>query len=118
MPFAKTLQKVKMANDLTRVLDMISEDILKVMKKGEILTQYEIYKRRTLTNYHENGWSYALERLEKKHLVEFIDPEYWRLKDPSRITYLHNVQELLDTKLSPDDFNYPGITPLTIQLQR
>ncbi len=61
-----------MTKTLTQVLQLIQDDILSVLKdnKGKAMTQDQLFKKRKLMNYSEYGWSFALEKLEKKNLIK------------------------------------------------
>lgn len=95
-------------SSLSEVLDRIGEDILRVLATAkEPMTQCKIYSLRTLKNYSEDGWSYALDKLERNHQVETVCPDdngalYWKLKDPFRKHYIEQLQEFTKTKIYPD----------------
>lgn len=90
-------------NDLTRQLDRIGKDILEVLKDSpKPLTQTQLHALSKLKNISENGWSFALDKLERNHLVEFVDPYFWKLKDPERKAYLNTVEQLTSTRLDSD----------------
>jgi len=92
-------------NDLTKQLIRIGLDIVDVMEnnpKNTVWTQHELYLESKLKKHiSETGWSYALDRLERAHIVRFVDPYYWILTPKEEILYLNAVEEFTDTKISP-----------------
>jgi hypothetical protein len=56
---------------LTDSLNLIGKDIVQVLKDNgnKPMTQDQLFAKRKLMNYSEFGWSFALERLEKKKIV-------------------------------------------------
>lgn len=96
-------------SSLSQTLTEIGEDILKHLTASkEPLTQTELFKLsdigvfKTGAGYSDFGWGFALEKLEKKHLVEFVDGNRWRLKNPERANYIKEVESVTHTKVFPD----------------
>lgn len=59
---------------LTDSLDLIGKDIVQVLKDNgnKPMTQDQLFAKRKLMNYSVFGWSFALERLEKKKLITVV----------------------------------------------
>lgn len=86
-------------------LDRIGEDILQVLTKHKTpmtVHQLHILRDKEKCDLSSYGWSFALDRLEKKHLVEFVPPYFWKLKDQSRTMYMHEVEQLCNKRVTPD----------------
>lgn len=100
---------MKKGTTLTDQLNKIGKDILLHLVNSNVpLTEDQLYKRsdlgveKTGVGLSRFGWGFALEMLEKKHEIEFVDPMHWQLKNPERKAYLNNVTELVQTKVRPD----------------
>jgi hypothetical protein len=100
---------MKKTPTLTDQLNKIGKDILMHLANSkEALTEDELYKRSNLSpektgaGLSRFGWGFALDKLERSHEIEFVDPQHWRLKNPERKAYLNNVNELTNTKVRPD----------------
>lgn len=86
-------------------LDRIGEDILQVLAKEKVpMTCFQLHvaRNKEKCNLSSYGWSYALDRLERKHLVEFVPPCHWQLKDQSRTMYMRTVEEFFNERVTPD----------------
>lgn len=85
-------------------LERIEADIMNVLTTAPIIgakfTQDELYahSKLSLSSY---GWSFALDRLEAKHEIEFVDPCHWRLKNYEEKAYLKIIEEYTSTKVQP-----------------
>ncbi len=89
-------------SELRKQLERIERDILFVLNENKRpMSQGEIYKNRKL-NLSMHGWSYALERLEKQHMVEFTDDNKWKLKNFEDKTYLQAIENFCEHKIKPD----------------
>lgn len=94
---------------LTETLDKIGADILHHLSLSKVpLSQWELYERSELgvvkkgAGLSEYGWSFALEKLERKHLIEFVGPKNWKLKDTERQNYINEIESMVKTKVYPD----------------
>lgn len=93
---------------ISETLNRIGADILKhLLESKKPLTQYELYQRSEISSYSkpglsEFGWGFALEKLERKHLIEMIDDDRWQLKNGDRTMYLKTIEEMTGTKVYPD----------------
>jgi len=86
-------------------LDRIGEDILRVLaeeKTPMTVFQLHVLRDKEKCDLSSYGWSFALDRLERKHLVEFVSPCHWQLKDQSRTMYIRELEDLLDKRITPD----------------
>ncbi len=65
---------------LTDQLKRIEDDIIIVLKETKKpLTQEQLYEKSKLENMSYFGWTFALQNLEKKKLIEIIKSDKWRL---------------------------------------
>jgi hypothetical protein len=94
---------------LTSTLTEIGADILHHLSLSkEPLTQRQLFERseigvfKTGAGYSELGWAHALDKLERKHLVEFVNDRYWKLKEPERAHYMKEVESVTLKKVFPD----------------
>lgn len=59
------------AQALKRQINIIEEDILSVLKEeGKPLSQSQLFHKSKLEHISELGWSFAIDRLWKKELIE------------------------------------------------
>jgi hypothetical protein len=72
---------------LTESLELIGSDIVQVLKdnSNKPMTQDELFANRKLMNYSEYGWSFAIDRLEKKKVITIDHSDkkgnlYYKLK--------------------------------------
>jgi hypothetical protein len=96
-------------SDLVKQLDRIGNDILKHLRAtGKPMTQTELYDISDLRmRIAYNAWSYALERLEKHHMIFMCDEVAYNLEcmyvvDFERSAYLHTIQSFTNIKVKPD----------------
>lgn len=68
---------------LTEQLQKIQDDIIVVLKEqGKPLTQDQLYDHTKLEFMSYIGWSFAIEKLEKRKLIKFVSGDRWQLVKP------------------------------------